>query len=133
MLLKASLPPAVATGAAIAVQALAFGAVHAYTPSAVYVVTAGVVGLVFGASFAATGNLLVPIVMHFVTDLVTFGVVHAQIAARGEEAARAELGSADSPIAAALRRLFGGEQREDVLPLPRSPGADGAGEEQEGQ
>ena len=60
-------------------QALLFGLVHAYTPSAVYVVAASLAGAAFGAAFASTSNLAVPVVMHFALDLVSFGVCHVQV------------------------------------------------------
>ena len=89
---------------AVVAQALLFGLLHAYTPSAVYVIAASLAGAAFGAAFACTSNLAVPVVMHFALDLVSFGVCHIQVT-RGGEAAQHKLLAADYPIARALKDM----------------------------
>ena len=72
--------------AAADAPALVFGALHSYTNSSVYFIATTVAGLAFGAAFAATGNLAVPVVMHFLQDLISFAVCHWDVAKRGSEA-----------------------------------------------
>ena len=52
-------------------------------------------------AFAASGSLLVPIVMHFLLDLVSFVVCHVQVVRGGTEQQR-QLVVSGSPVAAAL-------------------------------
>ena len=78
-------------------------------------------GLAFGAAFAATGNLAVPVVMHFLQDLISFAVCHWDVAKRGSEADRALLWD-ESPIARGLRLMVGGV-REVADEEPPAPGA----------
>ena len=101
-----ALPPALAAALAVLVQALVFGRLHSYTDSPVYAVAATVAGLVFGGAFALTKNLWVPIVTHFIVDLVSFLVCHAQVAAL-DEAEQLALVETDVPIATALRLTLG--------------------------
>lgn len=97
--------PRPTVAAAVAAQAILFGVAHSYTNSPVYLITASIVGMVFGAAFAATGNLAVPIAMHFAVDMVTFLACHVQVARAGREA-QCKLLAAESPIATTLRRAF---------------------------
>lgn len=114
-----ALPPALAAALAVLVQALVFGRLHSYTDSPVYAVAATVAGLVFGGAFALTQNLWVPIVTHFVVDLVSFLVCHVQVAAL-DEAEQLALVETDVPIATALRLTLG--------PRPAAPAKPTAGE-----
>ena len=109
VLLWASAPFAVAT--AVLVQALVFGVLHSYTSSVAYLATATVAGLAFGAAFACTCNLAVPIVMHFVIDMVGFLVCHYKVT-RASETVQRDLMMADSPIAVSLRRIFAARQQK---------------------
>ena len=61
-------PWALPAGAALAVMAVAFGLAHLYQ-GWLGVLTTGLLGLVFGGLFVATGTLLIPIVLHAVIDL----------------------------------------------------------------
>lgn len=54
---------------ALALSALIFGLLHAYTR--VYMVLATVAGLLFGTMFLSTGSLLQPLVVHFFYDFLT--------------------------------------------------------------
>ena len=63
---------------AVAAQAVLFGILHSYTPSPVYVVAASLAGVCFGAAYASTANLAVPIIMHFAVDFVSFMICHVQ-------------------------------------------------------
>ena len=90
--------------AATLLQAMVFGKLHSYTNSRAYFITATLAGLVFGAAFAATRNVAVPIVMHFVIDLVSFLVCHYQVAT-ADEKVHTRLLDGTSPIAAALRGM----------------------------
>ena len=63
---------------AVAAQAMLFGVLHSYTPSPVYVVAASLAGVCFGAAYASTANLAVPIIMHFAVDVVSFLICHVQ-------------------------------------------------------
>lgn len=103
-------------GAAFAVlaQGLCFGALHSYTASAVYFITATFAGVLFGAAFAGCHNLAVPIVMHFVLDFVSFIVCHVQVARSSEQEQR-KLIETDSPIAVALRRLSSPPSSPDAV------------------
>lgn len=105
LLLAASAPARVATAVAVATQALIFGCLHSYTSSVAYLATATLCGAAFGGAFATTGNIVVPIVMHFAIDLVSFLVCHYQVA-RAPEAEQRELLLADSPIAKSLRAIL---------------------------
>lgn len=70
--LQSSLADRLGTPAAICLASLIFGLLHAVT--ATYAVLATVIGAIFGAMFAATDNLLAPIVAHGVYDL--FGLTY---------------------------------------------------------
>lgn len=105
LLVWAALPNALATVVACVVQALVFGVLHSYTASPAYLITASVAGLAFGAAFACTHNLAIPIAMHFIIDVVGFAVCHYKVCRADEDEQRA-LVMMDSPIAASLRRLF---------------------------
>ena len=95
------LPAQVAIALAVSAQALLFGVLHSYTPSPAYLISATIAGASLGGAFAATGNLFVPMLMHFVLDFVSFTVCHVQIALSGEPAQRRLMGS-ETPIASAL-------------------------------
>jgi len=103
-----ALPASRVTIIALVVQALIFGRLHAYTPSIAYLATASAVGLAFGYAFVSSGNLFVPIVMHFTIDLISFMCCHVSVARSGTEAQIALL-THSSPIASSLRRVFYGE------------------------
>ena len=105
LLVWLSLPAAFATAVACVVQALVFGVLHSYTASPAYLITASVAGLAFGAAFACTHNLAVPIAMHFIIDVVGFAACHYKVCRAGEGGQRA-LVMMDSPIATSLRRMF---------------------------
>lgn len=60
-----ALPASSAATVALVAQALVFGRLHAYTPSIAYLAIASAVGLAFGYAFVTSGNLFVPVVMHF--------------------------------------------------------------------
>ena len=66
--LQQGLAGAVGEPIAIAVAALAFGAAHAM--SRAYAVIATLIGVYLGALYAATDNLMVPIVAHALYDFV---------------------------------------------------------------
>ena len=122
LLAHAGAPAAAAAAAACAAQALVFGALHSYTNSSVYFIATTVAGLAFGAAFAATGNLAVPVVMHFLQDLISFAVCHWDVAKRGSEADQRALLWDESPIARGLRLMVGGV-REVADEEPPAPGA----------
>lgn len=65
--------------AAIATTAALFGVAHWLTPA--YAVLAGLVGAYLGWAFAASGNLLVPVVAHGLYDVVALAVL---VRVRGE-------------------------------------------------
>jgi membrane protease YdiL (CAAX protease family) len=69
---------------AIGVASVAFGLAHCLTPT--YAVLATLIGAYLGWIFAASGNLLVPIVVHGLYDLVALGAL--QRAERAEKAER---------------------------------------------
>ena len=117
----ATMPATLAASIACVVQAIVFGILHSYTPSPAYLITASVAGLAFGAAFTATHNLAVPIIMHFVIDVVGFSVCHYRVTVAGEAAQR-KLMMMDSPIAASLRRVF--QQTRDIK-KPDSRGSKG--------
>jgi uncharacterized protein len=57
---------------AVLISSLCFGILHLSSPQQwTYVVWATIVGLIFGYSALLSGNLLVPIVAHIVTNLVS--------------------------------------------------------------
>jgi membrane protease YdiL (CAAX protease family) len=58
---------------AVGLTAVAFGLVHWLTPT--YAALATLVGAYLGWIYAASGNLLVPIVAHALYDLVALGVI----------------------------------------------------------
>jgi len=100
-----ALPGTAAQPCALAVQAVIFGAVHSYTSSPAYFVVASVSALALGSSFAASGNMAVPVTMHFVIDFVTLLATHVQVARSGESAQR-ELVESTAPIARTLRSVL---------------------------
>ena len=67
--LAAHVPP----GWAVLAVGLLFGAVHWLTPT--YALLAGLVGTYLGALYAASGNLLAPIVAHALYDFVALVVL----------------------------------------------------------
>eukprot|EP00326_Haptolina_ericina_P004029 CAMPEP_0181229704 /NCGR_PEP_ID=MMETSP1096-20121128/34050_1 /TAXON_ID=156174 ORGANISM="Chrysochromulina ericina, Strain CCMP281" /NCGR_SAMPLE_ID=MMETSP1096 /ASSEMBLY_ACC=CAM_ASM_000453 /LENGTH=303 /DNA_ID=CAMNT_0023323367 /DNA_START=35 /DNA_END=946 /DNA_ORIENTATION=+ len=95
------LPGQAAVAISVLAQAILFGVLHSYTPSPAYLITASLAGLALGGAFAASGSLLVPIVMHFLLDLVSFVVCHVQVVRGGTEQQR-QLVVSGSPVAAAL-------------------------------
>jgi len=111
-------PPALAAALAVFAQAIVFGRLHTYTDNAIYAIAAAVAGAVFGLAFALTANLWVPIVTHFVVDLVGFLVCHLQVT-RLPEAEQAALLALDLPIANALRLTFGGSAPPTRVTTPR--------------
>ena len=96
------LPLPTVTYLAVLLQALIFGVLHSYTSNPAYFLTASVAGLAFGAAFASTGNIAVPMVVHFLVDVVGFIACHVQVARAPKDEQR-ELLMADSPIATMLR------------------------------
>ena len=72
------MPARACVALAVAAQAVLFGVLHSYTPSPVYVVAASLAGVCFGAAYASTANLAVPIIMHFAVDFVSFMICHVQ-------------------------------------------------------
>lgn len=117
-LLGAFLPSGWALGLALTLQALVFGAMHSYTASRAYFVAASLAGLAFGGAFAATRNLAVPIIMHFVVDLASFNICHWQLA-RAPASEQWSLILADSPIARVLRK---GSEPPAPAAAPPAPG-----------
>merc|ERR1711974_166380 len=101
VLLGHLLPARAAIGVALVVQALLFGVLHSYTPSPSYLLAASIAALALGWAFASTGNMFVPVLMHFIFDFVSFSVCHVQVTCSGEQAQR-RLMRSDSPIAVAL-------------------------------
>jgi membrane protease YdiL (CAAX protease family) len=71
--LQAALAEHLPTWGAIGFTAAVFGLVHWLTPA--YAALATLVGAYLGWTYAASGNLLVPIVAHAVYDLVALAVV----------------------------------------------------------
>lgn len=69
---------AISLPAALILTNIAFGVVHMRTW--LYAVIAGLVGLYLGILFAATGNLLVPMIAHGLYDLVAFAYTKRAIA-----------------------------------------------------
>jgi len=100
-----ALPATAVQPCALAVQAVIFGAVHSYTSSPAYFVVASVSALALGSSFAVSGNMAVPVAMHFVIDFVTLLATHVQVARSGESAQR-ELVESAAPIARTLRSVL---------------------------
>ncbi len=111
LLAVCSLSPRLAVGGAICTQALVFGVLHSYTASRAYFIAATVAGAAFGGAFAWSRNLAVPVLMHFVLDLVAFGFCHVQVS-RASEAEQRGLLDDPSPIARALRLTFAPPARE---------------------
>ena len=95
-----------AAAIAVTLQALVFGALHSYSSRYEYLATATVAGLAFGAVFAATSNIYVPMVMHFIMDVVGFLACHWQVTQSTEAEQRALLVS-DAPIANQLAATLG--------------------------
>ena len=102
----AALPASAPVAIAVSVQAAVFGALHSYSSKYEYLLTASVAGLAFGAAFAASSNIFVPMVMHFIVDVVGFCVCHYQVAT-SSEAEQRSLMLSDAPIAKQLRLLLG--------------------------
>lgn len=121
-----ALPPAAPAAIALAVQAAVFGALHAYSAKCEYLAVATLAGLAFGFAFASTGNVYVPIVMHFIVDVVGFLACHWQVTDASEEEQRA-LMSADTPIAQQLAAVLGprlaARSHEDGVVPPAEEGA----------
>ncbi|MBW4479842.1 MAG: CPBP family intramembrane metalloprotease [Tolypothrix brevis GSE-NOS-MK-07-07A] len=66
------LPALGADHIAIIVSSLCFGILHLSSPQQwIYVIWATIVGLIFGYSALISGNLLVPIVAHMLTNLIS--------------------------------------------------------------
>ncbi|MBD2609629.1 CPBP family intramembrane metalloprotease [Scytonema hofmannii FACHB-248] len=66
------LPALGADHVAVIVSSLCFGILHLSSPQQwTYVIWATIVGLIFGYSALITGNLLVPIVAHMLTNLIS--------------------------------------------------------------
>lgn len=114
------LPARPAALLALAVQALIFGRLHSYTNSAAYFIAATVAGAAFGGAYLCSRNLAVPILMHFIVDMVSFGVCHVQVSRSRPEAKRA-LVDDPSPIATALRRAAGGQSHVESPGPPAAP------------
>ena len=53
-------------GIALVIASLLFGVAHALTPA--YFVLATLIGFYLGGLYIATGNLLVPVLVHFLYD-----------------------------------------------------------------
>jgi len=69
------LPALGANGVAVIVSSVCFGVLHLSSPRQwPYVVWATVIGLLLGYSALQTGNLLVPIVAHVTTNLMSGGI-----------------------------------------------------------
>ena len=98
---------------ALAAQAVVFGRLHSYTNSASYFIAATIAGAAFGGAYLCSRNLAVPIVMHFIVDMVSFAVCHVQVA-RSRREDQIALVNDPSPIAAALRRATGTPLSADV-------------------
>lgn len=58
---------------ALILSSLIFGVLHAYTT--LYIVLASLAGMLFGAMFLSTGNMLTPFVVHFLYDFLTIIVM----------------------------------------------------------
>ena len=101
-----ALPVAAPAAIALVVQAGVFGALHAYSAKYEYLAVATLAGLAFGWAFAATGNIFVPIVMHFIVDVVGFLACHFQVTRASEDEQRKLMG-ADTPIAQQLAAVLG--------------------------
>jgi membrane protease YdiL (CAAX protease family) len=114
------LPARPAALLALAIQALVFGRLHSYTNSAAYFIAATVAGALFGGAYLCSRNLAVPILMHFVVDMVSFGVCHVQVSRSRPDEKRA-LVEDPSPIATALRRAAGGMSRAQSRARPPAP------------
>jgi uncharacterized protein len=73
LLFRGVLIPALGSGhLAVLISSLCFGILHLSSPQQwIYVVWATVVGLIFGYGALLSGNLLVPIVAHILTNLVS--------------------------------------------------------------
>jgi len=110
-----ALSPAAATTAALSLQALIFGKLHSYTESRAYFLMASFVGACFGGAYAATRNIFVPILMHFVLDLISFLTCHVQVARATDEQKR-ELELDDSPIGRMLRETRALLEKRPTLP-----------------
>jgi len=113
----ANFAPGAAGAVAIVVQALIFGALHSYSAKCEYLATATVAGLAFGWAFASTGNIGVPIAMHFVIDVAGFLACHWQVTRAPEPEQRALLDS-DAPIAQQLRAVLGARVAAQSQPAP---------------
>lgn len=92
---------------AVGLSSLAFGAVHSYSSSPAYACAAFVASLYFGALYAATGNIVVPVLAHFVVDLISFVCGHYIVAYTKSDAERLALWETDQPIAVSLRMVAG--------------------------
>lgn len=68
---------------AIILPNIVFGALHART--SLYAFIAGLVGVYMGVLFAATDNVLAPIITHAAYDWVALIITRRAIAARGDE------------------------------------------------
>jgi membrane protease YdiL (CAAX protease family) len=102
--------PAVALnlGALLATSAL-FGQLHSYSSSPAYRIAAFFASAYFGALYLATNNVVVPIVAHFMVDMVAFVQGNIVVAYTMSDAERAELWECDQPIAVSFRQLTGYE------------------------
>jgi len=74
---------------------LAFGLLHALTPA--YFVLAALMGAYLGWLQMETGNLLVPIIVHWLYDALAFWLLRRRFAADAREAAEQGPGAQPGP------------------------------------
>lgn len=108
MLLEAAGVPATALQyLAIGLSSVAFGAAHSYSSSPAYSIAAFVASVYFGTMYSITGNIVVPVLAHFVVDLISFTYGYYNVAFMKSDAERAALWQTDQPIARTLRIVAG--------------------------
>lgn len=100
-----SVPMGLATQLAVLSQAIIFGANHDDTPNLAYKVLSAMSGILLGAAFAVTGNILVPIIGHFINNVVSLFSSHVSMSKLTEDEQRRIL-LVDLPIAAQMRRAY---------------------------
>jgi len=100
-------PAALLPYLSIGATSVLFGLLHSYSSSPAYAIAAFIASLYFGALFAATGNIVVPVLAHFTVDLVSFVQGYFEVVYRKTDAERDALWRTDQPIARTLRLVAG--------------------------
>jgi membrane protease YdiL (CAAX protease family) len=107
LLLHAGLPAGMIAAASICATSILFGLLHSYSSSPAYQVLGFIASAYFGTVFLLTDNIVVPIVSHFVVDLIAFVQAHVKVAYQMSDEELEELWACDQPIALTMRMAAG--------------------------